>query len=340
MARTGEKNLLTDVSGIMVGNSTHGTAASGVTVVICPEAAVAGVDVRGSAPGTRETDLLEPLNLVERVQAVVLTGGSVYGLSTSDGVVRWLASKGWGFPLQDRQVAPIVPAAALFDLGRGKDYVPPTGPEWGAQACESASAGHFSLGCFGAGTGAVSGGIKGGLGSASEVLEIGITVAALVAVNSLGSVVDPDSGTPWELRLEISGEFGDLGHRKVKLPEPHPGQPAQNTTIGVIGTDAILSKAQAQKIAQMAHDGMARAIRPAHTMFDGDTIFCLATGTKALHETAGFFAAPKAQALNELGRAAADCMSRAIIRAVLCAESIPGFPALRDLEERPGQGHE
>jgi L-aminopeptidase/D-esterase-like protein len=332
MSKRGEKNSLTDVAGIEVGHYTSLDAASGTTVILCGEGAVAGVDVRGSAPGTRETDLLAPLNLVERVQAVVLTGGSVYGLSTADGVVRWLASKGRGFPLQQGYVAPIVPAAALFDLGRGKDYVSDIGPEWGRRVCEAASGEIVPVGSVGAGTGALAGGLKGGLGTASEMLDSGITVAALVAVNSLGSVIDPSTGMLWELRLEMEGELGPVARRKVRLPSVKEQISTSNTTIGVIATDAELTKAQAQKIAQSAHDGLARAIRPAHTMFDGDTIFCLATGARALPEVPGFFAAPKAQSLNELGRAAADCMTRAIMRAVVEAQSVNGMIAFRDLE--------
>jgi L-aminopeptidase/D-esterase-like protein len=332
MTKTGENNALTDVGGLMVGHFTSLEAASGVTVVLCPEGAIAGVDVRGSAPGTRETDLLAPTNLVERVQAVVLTGGSVYGLSTADGVVTWLAKKGWGFPLAEGQVAPIVPAAALFDLGRGKDYVPPVGPEWGTMACDAACGGTIALGCVGAGTGAVSGTVKGGLGSASEVLESGLTVAAIVAVNSLGSVIDPVTGLPWEIRLEVDREFGPLRNRQVRLPHPIEPAASTNTTIGVVATDAVLTKAQAQKVAQTAHDGLARAIRPAHTMFDGDTLFCLATGKRELPENRGFFAAPKAPALNDVCRAAADCLSRAIVRAVMEACSLGRVPALRDLD--------
>jgi len=277
---------------------------------------------------------LAPLNLAEKVQAIVLTGGSVYGLSTADGVVRWLARKGAGFPLEHGNVAPLVPAAALFDLGRGEDYIPPIGPEWGVHACESASSGKVATGCVGAGTGAMAGGIKGGIGTASEVLPLGITVAALVAVNSLGSVVNPATGLPWEVHLEIDGEFSALGKRAVKLPETAPTPSVSNTTIGVVATDAVLSKAQAQKIAQMAHDGLARAIRPAHTMFDGDTIFCLASGARPLPETEGFFAAPQAQSLNELGRAAADCFARAIVRAISDARSLGGILAFRDMEPR------
>ena len=332
----GESNSLTDVAGILVGHHTDLAAACGVSVALCPQGATAGVDVRGSAPGTRETDLLAPQNLVEKVQAVVLTGGSVYGLCTADGVVSWLADKGLGFPLAGNYVAPIVPAAALFDLGRGGSYVPAVVPEWGSKACAAAAGNGFSLGTVGAGTGALAGGIKGGLGTASEVLNSGLTVAAMVAVNSLGSVIDPATGRPWEVSMEMGGEFGSEGKRSVLLPALPAGEPGRNTTIGIVATDGVLSKAQCQKIAQMAHDGMARSIRPSHTMFDGDTIFCLATGKKDMPRMAGFFAAPQAAALNEIGRAAADCLARAVIRAILEAQSLGGMIAFRDL---PGRGN-
>jgi L-aminopeptidase/D-esterase-like protein len=333
MTGIGKKNSITDVEGILVGHYTNIEAASGVTVILCPGGATAGVDVRGSAPGTRETDLLQPRNLVEKAQAIVLTGGSVYGLATCDGVVRWLEEKGWGFPLPEGHVAPIVPGAALFDLGRGKDFIPPINPDWGRMACEAAKEATFALGSVGAGTGALSGGIKGGLGTAGEILESGITVAALVAVNSLGSVIDPMNGCPWEVRLEREGEFGSLGKRSVRLPSAFLPSSLTNTTIGVIATDAVLTKAQTQKVAQMAQDGLSRAIRPAHTMFDGDTIFCLATNRHQLPDTEGYFVAPQAPALNEVGRAAADCLTRAIIRAIIEATSLGLMTAFRDLPE-------
>lgn len=334
MANIGKNNGLTDVAGIKVGHYTDTDAASGVTVVICAEGAVTGVDVRGSAPGTRETDLLAPTNLVEKAQAVMLSGGSVYGLAAADGVVRWLAKKGFGFPLDKGYVAPIVPAAVLYDLDRGSDFVPPICAEWGEKACRAAGNGPVACGCVGAGTGARSGSIKGGLGTASRILDSGISAAALVAVNSGGSVIDPATGHPWEINLEIGQEFGRQGKRAVKLPPLPASAPAQNTTIAVVATDAILNKAQACKVAQMAHDGMARAIRPAHTMFDGDTIFCMATGKRKLPETPGFFSAPQAQAITDIGHAIADCLSRAIITAILTASSMAGMTAFCDLKNR------
>jgi L-aminopeptidase/D-esterase-like protein len=334
MGAVGKNNALTDVEGLIVGNYTDIEAASGVTTVIYPQGAVAGVDVRGSAPGTRETDLLAPLNLVEKVQAVVFSGGSVFGLAAADGVVRWLSEQGFGFPLGDGQVAPIVPAAVLFDLGRGKDYIPPIHADWGRKACQAAEAGPVPMGCVGSGTGALSGGIKGGLGTASTILESGIAVAALVAVNSLGSTINPNTGRLWEVGLQRDGEFGKNGTRSVLLPQNPVAFPVQNTTIGLVATDAILTKPQAQKIAQMAHDGMARAVRPAHTLFDGDTIFCMATGQKPLPEVPGFFVAPQAQAINDIGAAAAECMSRAIIKGILNACSMAGITAFCDLADR------
>jgi L-aminopeptidase/D-esterase-like protein len=333
LIKTGKSNGLTDIGGILVGHYTDTKAVSGVTVVLCPKGAVAGVDVRGSAPGTRETDLMAPHNLVEKAQAVVLSGGSVFGLSAADGVTRWLAEEGYGFPLDQGFVAPIVPAAVLYDLGRGTDFIPPISADWGRWACEGAGDYPVVTGSVGAGTGALSHSIKGGLGSASIILDSGITVAALVAVNSDGSVINSASGRPWEIELEVDDEFGDQGKRAVKLPKPPGSEPVKNTTIGIIATDAVLSAPQTQKVAQMAHDGMARAIRPAHTMFDGDTIFCLATGQKELPEAPGFFIAPRALALNELGHAAANCMSRAIIHAILKAGSLAGMTAFCDLKD-------
>jgi L-aminopeptidase/D-esterase-like protein len=332
MHRTGKTNGLTDVPGIWVGHYTDAAAASGTTVVICNDGAVGGVDVRGAAPGTRETDLLAPENLVEKVHAVCLSGGSVYGLAAADGVVRHLESRAIGFPLDDTHVAPIVPAAVLFDLGRGPEFRPPVDSSWGDLACRSAAMGPVKTGCVGAGTGAMSGGIKGGVGSASLVLDTGIIVAAMVAVNSLGSTVDPATGRFWEARLETGKEFSELIRPRVVLPATPTGAPGENTTLAVVATDAALTKPQAKKIAMMAHDGMARAIRPAHTMFDGDIVYCLATGKQPLPGKPGFFTAPFAQTINEIGHAAADCLARAIIRGILDAKSGYGLTAYRDLK--------
>ena len=334
MAIVGMHNSITDVAGIRAGNYTDKAAASGVTVILCKQGAVAGVDVRGSAPGTRETDLLNPINLVESVQAVVLCGGSVYGLAAADGVVRWLADRQLGFPMGENNVVPIVPAAVLCDLGRGADFIPPIQADWGVSACAAADSGPLPNGCLGAGTGAVSGAIKGGLGSASLVMASGITVAAVAAVNSFGSVVNPHTGMIWERGTEINNEYGDQGKRRVQLPQQPSSLPIANTTIGIVATDAKMTKVQACKIAQMAHDGLARAVRPSHTMFDGDTIFCLATGRRELPEIQGILPGNCAQAINDLGHAAAQCMSRAIIHGILAAETQGDFPSFRDLLDR------
>ncbi|MGD9057307.1 MAG: P1 family peptidase [Desulfobacterales bacterium] len=334
MARIGKHNGLTDVAGIEVGHYTHADAASGVTVVICAEGAATGVDVRGSGPCTRETDLLAPANIVEQAQAVVLSGGSVFGLAAADGVVRWLAEKGLGFPLDKGFVAPIVPAAALYDLDRGSQFVPPISAEWGQKACRAANSGPVACGCVGAGTGAWAGSIKGGLGTASHILDSGITIAALVAVNPDGEVINPATGRPWEIGLEIEGEFGRQGKRAVILPpRPEIKQP-RNTVLGVIATDATLTKAQARKVAQMAHDGLARAIRPAHTLFEGDTIFCMATGKQKFPEVPGYYGPLYARPVSDIGHAAANCLSRAIITAILKAKSMAGMTAFCDLEDR------
>lgn len=332
--KPGPNNALTDVSGIEVGHYTDREAMSGVTVILAGKGATAGVDIRGSAPGTRETDVIAPQHLVQEAQAVVLSGGSVFGLAAADGVVRWLEKKGRGFPLDDTHVAPIVPAAVIFDLGRGKAFVPPIGPEWGKKACRSAASGAIEMGSAGGATGALSGGIKGGVGTASLVLPSGICVAACTLVNSVGSVIDPETGRPWEIGFERNGEFGLQGRRAVQLPRSPAAEPVKNTTIAVVATDAMLTKIQAQKIAQMAHDGMGRAIRPAHTMFDGDTIFCLATGRHPLSPSEGFFQAEEAEAVNVLGHAAADCMARAIIHGVLQASTLGGITAFQDLPDR------
>jgi L-aminopeptidase/D-esterase-like protein len=269
---------------------------------------------------------------VEKVQAVVLSGGSVYGLAAADGVVRWLGEKGYGLPLDDTHVAPIGPAAALFDLGRGQTFIPPIEAAWGRKACDNAGSGPVASGSVGAGTGASAGGIKGGVGTASVVLDSGPTVGALVAVNPLGSVVNRETGELWEKGLELNNEFGGQGQRRVKLPPMPESAPRGNTTIAVVATDAVLNNQEAQKIAQLAHDGMARVVRPSHTLFDGDTVFCLGTGKQALPETAGLYRDQHAEALSELGHAAADCLARAIFKAVVSAESLGGMVAFRDLK--------
>jgi len=332
--KIGEYNGITDIEGITVGHYTDPAAASGVTVILCPTGAVAGVDVRGSAPGTRETDLLAPTNLVDQIQAVVLSGGSVFGLSAADGVVKWLSSRGYGYSLTGGAAAPIVPAATLFDLERGYSAIPSIGPDWGENACNAALGKQIAMGSVGAGTGALSGGIKGGIGTASLTLTSNVTVAALAAVNSFGSTIDAETGRFWEQRAERENEFGPQGKRNVRLPAASVYGTGGHTTIAVVATDALLTKAQAQKIAQMAHDGMARAIRPAHTMFDGDTVFCLATGKHAVDNRSDTPGSLEAMMINYIGNAAADCLARSILHGILSAETIGDMIAYRDLSDR------
>ena len=334
----GPANSLTDVRGLRAGHATLAGDGwlTGVTVVVTgPDGATGGVDVRGGGPGTRETDLLSPLNQVERVNAVVLAGGSAYGLSAAHGVMTRLASLHRGFRVgpEPAQVVPIVPAAILYDLGRGGVFGNYPGPAAGEAAFEAAmaapEAGAVPAGCVGAGTGALAGQLKGGVGSASEVLEeSGITVAALAVVNAVGSVAEMRTGLLYGAAFGLPGEFdwlaapsvADLRAGAARLSgRPRTGPAAQaeqaaahplNTTIGIIGCDASLTKAQCAKLAGIAHDGMARAIRPAHSMFDGDTIFALATGSGRPATPLEFHA---------ILASAADCFTRAVVHGVVSA---------------------
>ncbi len=312
---------LTDVSGIRVGHYTDLEAATGCTVVLTPEGARASVDVRGAAPGTRETDLLQPGRLVDTVHAILLTGGSAFGLAAADGVMRWLEERGYGFDTGVARV-PIVPAAVLFDLAVGRADVRP-GPEAGYAACEAATTDPVPMGNVGAGTGATVGkllgmryAMKGGIGSASVRLANGVVVAALAAVNALGDVVDPATGSILAgTRKPVVGGFlntaaalrGHLGQTVLELM-------SGNTTLVVVATNARLDKASLLTLAGMAHDGLARAIRPVHTMLDGDTVFALSTGDAEGNLTA-------------IGAAAADVVAEAIVQAVKRAEPLHGIPA-------------
>ena len=326
--QTGPTNSLVDVAGLAVGQAQRVGKGwrSGVTVVrTSPAGAVAGVDVRGGGPGTRETDLLDPRNIVERAHAIVLTGGSAFGLATATGVMARLADDGIGFPVgvNPGEVVPIVPAAVLFDLGRGGDFRATPDAALGAEAYDAASTQKVATGSVGAGTGALAGGLAGGVGSASVVLASGHTVAALAIVNAAGSPVAPDSGELFGVRYGISGEFA------VRSPEPSeveawagPQIPdAFNTTIGVVATDAPLTKAQCAKLAGIAHDGMARALRPVHTMLDGDTVFALATGQGTGLDPATF---------HQVLIHGADCFSRAIVHGVLDVSGRDGAPSYLD----------
>ena len=308
---------ITDIPGIRVGHDTNLEAATGCTVILCDTPAVGGVDVRGGAPATRETDLLRPMNLVEEVNAVVLTGGSAFGLDAASGVMRYLEERGIGYDAGIARV-PIVPAAAIFDLALGSASVRPDAAA-GYRACEQATADAVTQGNAGAGTGATVGKIagpsfmmKGGLGSASTQLSDGTLVGALVVVNALGDVIDPQTGQVVAGTRHPSGQ-GFLA------PNPFG-----NTTIAVVATNASLTKAQVNKVAQMAHDGMAQAIRPAHTMFDGDTIFALALGPQSQTMTNPALAASQ---VSTIGAAAAITLARAIVKAVRHATELHGVPA-------------
>lgn len=328
----GPTNSISDVPGIRVGQAqrTDDGWLSGTTVVLAPEdGAVGGVDVRGGGPGTRETDLLDPINMVDRVHAVVLSGGSAYGLAAASGVADALGADGIGLTIfNEGEVVPIVPAAVIFDLGRGGDFTKRPGAEMGATAYAAARASAPGMpvaqGNVGAGTGAKAGGLKGGTGSASVLLPDGSTVAALVIANPMGTCADLETGELYAARFGLGDEFTFLRRPAAREVDDARRQAAERaaatgltfgmaTTIGVVATDALLTKAQCRKVAGIAHDGMARAIRPVHTMFDGDTVFTLATGERA---------APDALAFHSILEAAADCFTRAIGHALLAAETV------------------
>jgi L-aminopeptidase/D-esterase-like protein len=339
---------LTDVPGLLVGHH-HRLGdgwATGTTVVLAPPGgAVAAVDVRGGGPGTRETDLLDPSHQVQRVHAVVLSGGSVYGLAAADGVVGTLAGRGVGLPVGPRpeHVVPIVPAAVLFDLGIGDWGNTPTA-RFGAAACAAASAGPVPRGCVGAGVGAVAGSISGGVGCASTVLPSGpgggpaggITVAALVVANSAGEAVDP-RGLPFALDHEVDGEFGLVAPEATEVAAAAEVRAAGrrrrmlNTTIGVIATDAALDKAQLRRLAVGGHDGLARAVRPAHLLRDGDTLFALSAAPASAPRPPDPGDPETITLLDLLSAAAADVVARAIVHAVLAAGPVAGIPAYRQV---------
>ena len=328
-ARAGPRNLITDVPGILVGQAEDQAGISGTTVVLAEAPAVASVDVRGGAPGGRETELLAPGTLVDRIDAVVLSGGSAFGLDAAAGVMDWLLEIGRGFTVGSVRV-PIIPAAILFDLGfpgRQPWAGEPPYRALGRRAAATAAR-DFALGNSGAGLGATAGRLKGGIGSASFALGDGAMVGAIVAVNAWGSAVRSDCGRFWAADLALVGEI-DL-QRAIPDTTLDPEDFSQcgatmagaNTTIAVVATDAALDKAGCRRLAIMAQDGLARAIRPVHTPFDGDTVFALSTG-------AGLPAEPAV--LARLGSAAADCLARAVMRAVLAASPLGGFPSWRQL---------
>ncbi|WP_297770835.1 P1 family peptidase [uncultured Roseovarius sp.] len=318
--QAGARNLITDVAGLRVGNAQDMGLRSGVTVLVADSPFTAGVHIMGGAPGTRETDLLAPDRVVEQVDALVLSGGSAFGLDAASGVADGLREAGRGFDVGGMRV-PIVPGAILFDLLNGgeKDWSENPYKALGRAALE-ASDGHFAIGSIGAGTGATTANLKGGLGSASVVLPDGTTVGALVAVNALGSATVGDGPEFWAAPFEVNGEFGGLGPASV-YPDPlaAPTKLAQhaNTTIGIVATDAALSQAQCTRLATVAHDGFARALMPSHTLMDGDLVFAAATGERPAPDLAG-------QVM--LGHAAACVMARAIARAVYAATPAAGDP--------------
>ena len=326
------RNLITDVPGLKVGNADDAKLASGVTVIVFDEPAVASGDVRGGAPGTRETDLLRPDETIERIDAVVLSGGSGFGLDAPGGTQAWLRERGRGFVLGP-VVVPIVPGAILFDLTNGGDK------DWGRFPpyrdlgyAATANAGlDFALGTAGAGCGAKTVNLKGGLGSASATTRDGATVGAIVAVNALGSVTIGDGPHFWAAPFEHGAEFGGRG-----LPSPFPpdalairvkGGMRENTTIALVATDATLTKAQAHRLAMVSHDGLARAIYPVHMPHDGDTVFTAATCKRA---------APDLLAFTELCAVAANVLARAVARGVYEAAALPFPGALPSWKDRFG----
>ncbi|KAA0022835.1 P1 family peptidase [Antrihabitans cavernicola] len=352
--KPGVRNSLADVTGVLVGHhhaldpdattadeSTPGTgSATGCTVIRVPGGATASVDVRGGGPGTRETDLLEPSNTIQQVHAVLLSGGSAYGLAAADGVMRWLEEHGEGIPMgQPGQVVPIVSGAVIFDLPVGDWATRPTA-EFGYRAADAAAT-DFATGSVGAGVGARAGSLKGGVGTASVTITggvaDGVTVGALVVANPVGSVVDPRLGLPWGTATDGPASFGlrapDESQRSAFV-DLAPKGTTLNTTIGVVATDAALSSSACRRMAITAHDGLARAIRPAHSPLDGDTMFALATGTFVASDAGDPLPSAFPQELPMMGAvcaASAVCVERAIVGAVLAATSVAGIPAYREL---------
>jgi len=333
---------LTAVEGVLVGHYQRRGRGwlTGTTVVLTAQGSTAGVDVRGGAPGTRETELLRPENLVQQVHAVCLTGGSAYGLAAADGVMRWCGEHHVGYPVgaAPHEVVPIVPAAVIFDLGRGgpaSRFEHRPNAEFGYRATVAASRRVVSSGVVGAGTGAVAGGLKGGIGCAALTMENGTVVAALAVVNAAGSLLDPASGLPW---VDVPGmplrRPDAADRRRLRDHLSASGRPL-NTTLGVIATTQRLTKAECTKVAQVAQDGLARAARPSHLMVDGDTVFALSTGAEPIVVEAGDprFRAPDARptVLNQLLAATADCFAAACVDGLLSAHSVAGIPSYRDL---------
>ena len=336
---------ITDVPGILVGHhhrcdadatvgdkQAPGTGwACGTTVIVAPPGTVGAVDVRGGAPGSRETELLEPSNSVRHVDAVVLTGGSAFGLAAADGVMRWLEERGRGVQMTGGTV-PIVPAAVIFDLPVGAWSSRPDA-EFGYRAAQAAGV-EFATGCVGAGVGARAGVLKGGVGTASTVLDSGVTVGAIVIVNSAGEVLDTTTGLPW--MADLAAEFGltpPPAEQIAAYAARHAELSPLNTTIAVIATDAVLSPTGCRRVGIAAQDGLAHSIRPAHTPLDGDTVFVLATGAVSVDPSPDTPEAmlPETALVSAVGAAAADCLARAVLAGVLAAEPVAGIPTLRQM---------
>lgn len=343
--RAGPRNDLTDVAGIAVGHFQRRGRGwlTGTTVVIPPVGTAGGVDVRGGGPGTRETDLLSPVNMVPSVDAICLTGGSAYGLDAASGVMAELERRGRGFQIgaQPGHVVPIVPTAVVFDLAAGGSFANRPDASFGSRAARNASTRPLRQGTVGAGTGTHAGALKGGIGSASVVLDSGITVAALVVLNSGGSPVDPSTGELWGARHGLPDEFARLrrpsradlrAFRDLPWP-PRPAQPT-NTTLAVVATDADLTKAELTRLAGAGHDGMARSIDPIHTYTDGDVVFTLSTGTSPVPDAPsdGFIrpAVARFTELTPIIAAAADVVTRAVVHAALHATSAATMRAYSD----------
>lgn len=324
-SRQTANSTLTAVPGLKVGHFTLTARPTGCTVVLAEAGVTAAVDVRGAAPATRETDLLDPVNSVQVAHAIVLTGGSAFGLDSASGVMRYLEEKQVGFAFGNAHV-PIVPAAALFDLPVGDGRIRPAA-DCGYQAARIASADPVTEGSVGAGAGATLGkadgaahAMKGGIGTAARTLPNGLIVSAMVAVNAFGDVIDPDSGRVVAGVRGADGSFADA-RALLRSGRIRFGGSAANTTLGVVATNARLTKTEAKRVAQMAHDGYARALAPVHTPVDGDAVFVLATGTLTAAADTG-----------QIGALAADVVAAAIVRAAQQATSVAGYPALRDLK--------
>jgi len=342
--KRGAHNHLLDVSGIQVGHfdRTGDGWLTGTTVVLPPPGTVGGVDVRGGGPGTRETDCLAPTTMVSTVDALCLSGGSAYGLDSASGVVRWLAERNRGLRIgtEPHHVVPIVPAAVLFDLGAGGNFKCQPTAEFGYMAADCASTSDVRLGNVGAGMGARAGGLKGGIGSASVVLPSGIVVAALVALNSAGSTVDPKTGELFGSRYGLADEFAGMKAPRAQELDAWSSRPRTppplNTTLAIIATDVRLTKHECARVAAGGHDGMARAISPIHLYTDGDTAFVLSTGAKEFPEGEAAKGAIRTGderifKINEIIAAGADCVARAIARAMLAAESTSGWKNYREV---------